>query len=688
MRNYLIVVLTMLSSICFSQRPNNYTPLGSTAYEWTQPGAFSKGLGLPAKAGAPDWYPLQWKREGSIQVDSTAHKTYIYYSTTGWTELGAGAITIPGNYGNILINRNNVPQIMGGDSATIDASGNLLLKGSAKIGNQVGTSTSALTVRYPNSNKKGINSGPDNYNFPGYNNNFVTIDSGITSNSSLAGYGTNINRIWFIQPSVNPALTFKFGHHNGLAIALPDSFNWNPQNHDGAAAVINELGFGKGSLYTGHSRVFTGAAVDAVSVTLSQAGIYTTSSGNHTRIIGGVNGVTSYFISETGSLLDTVDNYHAFESTAAAFLTPRFSKWVDYYGGGCGGCNVFSTHTDSAWFLQQALQSGSIPFRNVLNGPTSIAIDGVSHSGPVEALEVYGSPKFVDGNQSNGYVWTSDANGKGHWAAATGGSGMNTDASNAASTAVSADWLPGTDDTYTLGSATKQWKELNLGNTRKINWDNGGATIGYDATSGAMQFSANGSGGDAYYQFYRTGRTSYIQLIHNGGTEGLMLMSSSGGFPTIKTLGGTGMQILTASEILSIGGTLAEVSAKVDIQSTTKGFLKPRMTTTQMNAIASPATGLEISNSTTTQPMRYDGTAWRSSAPITGSFSGAGTATTVFTVTFGGTQPNSTYKVNVTPTASLSAAVFYVTNKTTTTFDVTYLAGLTGTVTFDWSLNQ
>lgn len=67
-----------------------------------------------------------------------------------------------------------------------------------------------------------------------------------------------------------------------------------------------------------------------------------------------------------------------------------------------------------------------------------------------------------------------------------------------------------------------------------------------------------------------------------------------------------------------------------------------------------------------------------------GSFSGAGTATTVFTVTIGVTMANSTYKVQVTPTSSLSAALFFVTNKTATTFDVTYLAGLTGTVTFDW----
>lgn len=68
----------------------------------------------------------------------------------------------------------------------------------------------------------------------------------------------------------------------------------------------------------------------------------------------------------------------------------------------------------------------------------------------------------------------------------------------------------------------------------------------------------------------------------------------------------------------------------------------------------------------------------------TGSFSQVGTATTTFTVTIGATQANNTYKVFVTPTVLLSAAVFYVTNKQTTTFDVVYLAGLTGTVTFDF----
>lgn len=74
---------------------------------------------------------------------------------------------------------------------------------------------------------------------------------------------------------------------------------------------------------------------------------------------------------------------------------------------------------------------------------------------------------------------------------------------------------------------------------------------------------------------------------------------------------------------------------------------------------------------------------------ISGTYSHSASATTTFTVSIGSTQPNNTYKVNVTPTNALgSTAGFYVTNKTTTTFDVVYPSGLTGTLQFDWSVQK
>jgi len=56
--------------------------------------------------------------------------------------------------------------------------------------------------------------------------------------------------------------------------------------------------------------------------------------------------------------------------------------------------------------------------------------------------------------------------------------------------------------------------------------------------------------------------------------------------------------------------------------STTSGFLLPRMTTTQRNLIPTPATGLEIFNTTTNQIEFYNGSIWTSvggTAGVTGS---------------------------------------------------------------------
>ncbi len=59
--------------------------------------------------------------------------------------------------------------------------------------------------------------------------------------------------------------------------------------------------------------------------------------------------------------------------------------------------------------------------------------------------------------------------------------------------------------------------------------------------------------------------------------------------------------------------TPADSSAVVEISSTTAGFLLPRMTTAQRNAIANPAAALQIYNtSTNCLEMYYSGGGWRS----------------------------------------------------------------------------
>jgi hypothetical protein len=61
---------------------------------------------------------------------------------------------------------------------------------------------------------------------------------------------------------------------------------------------------------------------------------------------------------------------------------------------------------------------------------------------------------------------------------------------------------------------------------------------------------------------------------------------------------------------LAIGVITANASAHVQIDSTTRGFLPPRMTTTQINAIVTPAEGLQVYNTTISHMCVYQAGIW------------------------------------------------------------------------------
>lgn len=61
---------------------------------------------------------------------------------------------------------------------------------------------------------------------------------------------------------------------------------------------------------------------------------------------------------------------------------------------------------------------------------------------------------------------------------------------------------------------------------------------------------------------------------------------------------------------INITGANADASAIVDLTSTTKGVLVPRMTSAQRTTIATPATGLLVYDNTTNSFWFYNGTAW------------------------------------------------------------------------------
>ena len=118
---------------------------------------------------------------------------------------------------------------------------------------------------------------------------------------------------------------------------------------------------------------------------------------------------------------------------------------------------------------------------------------------------------------------------------------------------------------------------------------------------------------------------------------------------------------------VNTSGSSANASAMLDVTSTTKGVLVPRMTNAQRNAISSPATGLLIFQTDGTPGFYYyDGSAWTAV--------GGGGSGTVTSVSAGSLSPLFTTSVATgtsTPaiTYSLTAAAAFsvLTNSTNTT---------------------
>jgi len=63
---------------------------------------------------------------------------------------------------------------------------------------------------------------------------------------------------------------------------------------------------------------------------------------------------------------------------------------------------------------------------------------------------------------------------------------------------------------------------------------------------------------------------------------------------------------------INTSGATADTSAMLDVSSTTKGFLPPRMTEAQRTVISSPATGLLVFQTDGTSGLYYyNGSTWQ-----------------------------------------------------------------------------
>ena len=120
-------------------------------------------------------------------------------------------------------------------------------------------------------------------------------------------------------------------------------------------------------------------------------------------------------------------------------------------------------------------------------------------------------------------------------------------------------------------------------------------TIGATGATGAT--GTNGTIG-------ATGATGAFGLT---GTTGQTIFNNGSAWTATSNLYNTGTSVS-----INVTGTPADSSAMLDISATTKGFLTPRMTTSQRTAINNPATGLLVFQTDSASGFYfYNGNTWQ-----------------------------------------------------------------------------
>lgn len=152
----------------------------------------------------------------------------------------------------------------------------------------------------------------------------------------------------------------------------------------------------------------------------------------------------------------------------------------------------------------------------------------------------------------------------------------------------------------------------------------GAAAIGYGAAAGAVYstsigiFSQTNALGAIALGNQARGNHSYSICVATKGSgstayatnrDDQILFGALTGFDWQTTAGINGMT-LNANGQLAIGSSAPATNAQLDVQSTTRAFYPPRMTTSERDAMTGVAVGAIIYNMTTNKHQGWNGTTW------------------------------------------------------------------------------
>jgi len=537
-------------------------------------------------------------------ADSTFSFTPIIIkngSTDGSIYIGGSSMVGSDAVRNVIINPIN--------SYSITGTSNTIVGRSAS-----GALTSGTNNHYFGLGGNGISTGSANVMIGNVGYLFTGAQSGIlviNSSGENSTQGTNYN-----YPSTNH-WTFIGGYSSG---------NANNQFYFGAAPFINHG-------YPVSTSAITFFAPSGIGTDIF-GGNFTIAAGRGT---GTANGGDLIFqtssITSSGTNLQTLS-----ERLIIKYNTGNVA--IGYASGSVPNVNKLEVNGAISTTI---LRPGTILFNNAANG--KIVIDGGVNGETTSAGGTSTAPQSifigpyagssVSGTANNSMVCIGVSAGS---SITTGGlgsiligrntgrgitTGVNniiiggTDAINLTSNlSYSLHLMPtgyeGNDAAKTLGSATASPHAFIGGGFNSASYMNyfyfgAGAFVTTPASANLNFYAPSGTGTDLVGASFtiNAGRGT------GTGTPGDVIFATS-----TATTTGTTTQTLTSRWWIKGGsGTLSNVaspsaSAALQIDSTTQGFLPPRMTTTSRNAISSPAVGLSIYNTTTNKIETWDGTVW------------------------------------------------------------------------------
>ena len=299
-----------------------------------------------------------------------------------------------------------------------------------------------------------------------------------------------------------------------------------------------------------------------------------------------------------GNQLITFADIINMDNGVAAFNIKNntFSKFNIVYDATQIRLNIFGTTTQGL-----RIQSGSNTNISTVGG------GGMTLTSPGNNFTINGGSLFFNVNNttlmkivSTGNILVGTTTDNGGKLQIKAGGALSTDiALRVRNSADTADLMTvnGVGTSVTIGSSTDFYVNSN------------------DTLTGVGRFAivnASGSSGPVGYLIRAAGVGEVGRLVTSTASGNLIIQNSWSPYGMEFNTSGANTRMFISGGLgnIGIGTTTPVASAKLQVESTTQGFLPPRMTTTQRDAIATPATGLQVYNTTLGTQDFYNGTSW------------------------------------------------------------------------------